>query len=90
MEAAGESDTVTISDQRSYIKIKTLRGNNPTELHGALSKVCGEFIVDGSTVFRWANRFRGDSVSLDNDPRPGRPRASTDKRSVKLMADALE
>ena len=27
---------------------------------------------------------------IDNDPRPGRPRTSTDERSVKLVADALE
>ena len=29
-------------------------------------------------------------MSIDNDPRPGRPRKSTDERSVKLVADALE
>ena len=46
--------------------------------------------MDHSTVSRWANRFRGGCVSIDNDPRPGRPRTSTDQRSVKLMADAFE
>ena len=29
-------------------------------------------------------------MSIDNDPRPGRPRTSTDERSVKLVADAPE
>ena len=29
-------------------------------------------------------------MSIDNGPRPGRPRISTDERSVKLVADALE
>ena len=29
-------------------------------------------------------------MSIDNDPRPGRPKASTDERDVKLVADALE
>ena len=59
------SGTVTISDQRSYIKIKTLRVKNPTEIHGALSEVCSEFTVDRSTVSRWANHFRGACVSID-------------------------
>ena len=36
------------------------------------------------------NRSRGGCVSIDNDPRSGRPRTSTDERSVKLVADALE
>ena len=90
MEPARVSGTATISEQRSYIKIETLRGKNLTEIHGALSDVCGEFTVDRSMVSRWANRFRGGCVSIYNDPRPGRPRTSTDERSVKLVADALE
>ena len=90
MRTTGVSGTVTISVQRSYIKIKTLRGKNPPEMHGALSEVCGEFTVDRSTVSLWANRFRGGCVSMDNDPKSGRPRTSTDERSMKLVADILE
>ena len=84
------SGTVTISDQRSYIKIETSRGKNPTEMHSFLSDVCGEFTVDRSTVSHWINHFHGGCVSIDNGPRPGMPRTSTDERSVKLVADALE
>ena len=84
------SGIVIITDLRSYIKNETLRGKNPTEILSALSEVCGEFTVDCGTVSRWVNRFRGGSVSTDNDPIPGRPRTSTDERSVKLVADALE
>ena len=81
---------VTISVQRSYIKIETLRGKNPTEIHCALSEGCGEFTVDHSTISSCANRFSGNCVRIDNDPRPERPKISTDERSVKLVADALE
>ena len=70
--------------------IQTLHGKNPTKIHGALREVCGEFTVDRSTVSRRANCFRGDCVSIDNDPRPGRARTSTDERNVKLVADAPE
>ena len=80
----------TISEQRPYIKIETLSGKNYTEIHGALCEVFGEFTVDRSTVSRWANCFRSGCVSIDNDPRPGRPKTSTDERCVKLVADALE
>ena len=83
------SGTVTISDQRSYIKIETLRGKNPTEINGALSEVCGEFTGHRNTVSSLANCFRGGCVSMDKDPRPGRPRSSNEK-SEKLVADALE
>ena len=39
MEPAVVSAIVTVSDQRSYIKIETLRDKNPTEIHGTLSEV---------------------------------------------------
>ena len=67
MESAGVSGTVTISNQRSYIKIETLPGKNPTEIHGALSEVCGEFTVGHSTVSCWGtgNRFCSGCVSID-------------------------
>ena len=52
MEPAVVSSTVSISVQRSYIKINTLHRKNPTEINGALSEVCGEFTVDRSTVSR--------------------------------------
>ena len=68
------SGTVTISGQRSHVKIETLRGKNPTEIHGVLSEVRGEFTVHRSTISHWANRFRGGCVSTDNYPRPGRSR----------------
>ena len=84
------SGSVTISDQRSYIKIETLRGNNPREIHGALSEACGEFTVDRSTVSRWANLSRVGRVNTDNDPSSGRSRTSAGERNVKLVADALE
>ena len=90
MEPAGVSGTVTLSDQRSYIKIKILYGKNPTEIHGAFSEVCGEFTVGRSTVSRCANCFRGGWVRRDNGTRPQRPRTSTYERSVKLVADSLE
>ena len=46
--------------------------------------------MDRSTVSRWTNRFHGGCVNMDNDPRPGRPRTSTNERSVKLVADTFE
>ena len=46
--------------------------------------------MKSSAVSRRSIRFRGGCLSTDNDPRPERPRTSTDERSVKLVADALE
>ena len=48
------------------------------------------FTVDRGMVSHWAERFRSGCVSIDNDPRSGRPRTSTDERTVKLVADVLK
>ena len=89
MASAGASGTVTVEDQTSYIKTETLRGKNPTEIHSVLREVCGEQTVDRSTVSRWAIRFRERRVTINDDSRPGRPKTSTDERSLKPVADFL-
>jgi DNA-binding Lrp family transcriptional regulator len=45
--------------------------------------------VDRSTVSRCATRFREGRVAINDDTRPGRPKTSTDERSVRLVADIL-
>jgi len=89
MASAGASGTVTFEDQRSYIKTETLRGKNPTEIHSVMREVCGEQTLDHSTVSRWATRFREGRVTINDGPKPGRPKTSTDERNVKLVADFL-
>ncbi|KAL1132425.1 hypothetical protein AAG570_010380 [Ranatra chinensis] len=89
MEATGASGTVSVEVQRSYIKIESLRGKTPTEIHSALREVCGDQTVDRSTVSRWANRFREGRVSVQDDQRSGRPKTATDERGVKLVADFI-
>ena len=78
MELIEASGTISDKDQWFYIKIKTLRGTNPTEIHRGLIDVCGESTVDRSTVSRWASRFRDGRESIDNDSRRGRPKTTTD------------
>jgi len=46
MVAVRVSGTVTNDDQRTYIKIETLRGKTPAEIHSSLMEVCGVETVD--------------------------------------------
>jgi len=82
MAAVRVSGTVTNDDQRAYIKIETLRRKTPTEIHSSLMEVCGVETVDRSTISRWGQRFREGRLSIENDPKSGRPRTSTDDQSV--------
>jgi len=77
------------ADQRSYIKTETLCGKTLTEIHSALREVCGEQTVERITVSHWATRFSQGCVTINDDPRPERPKTSTDEQSVKLVVDFL-
>jgi hypothetical protein len=50
MASAGASGTVTAEDERSSIKLHTLRDKNLTGIRIALREVCGVQTVDRSTV----------------------------------------
>jgi transposase len=67
-----------------------LRGKNPTEIHNALHEVCGDSVVDRSTVSRWASRFCEGRVSIQDDPRSGRPVTAMDDTSVVTVSTLLE
>jgi len=58
MEEDTDWSRISCSDQRSYIKIETLWGNNPTEIRNSVREVCEDSVVDRSTVSRWASPFR--------------------------------
>jgi len=67
------SGTLTNDDQRAYIKIETLHGKTPTEIHSLLMEVCGVETVDRGTISRWAQHFCDGRLSIENDPKSGRP-----------------
>jgi len=84
------SGTVTNDDQRAYIKIETLLGKTPTEIHSSVMEVCGVETVFRTIISRWAQPLREGSLSIENDPKSGRPRTSTDDQSVERVLQILE
>jgi hypothetical protein len=85
MEEETNWSQILCSKQRSYIKIENLRGKNPTEIHNALREVCGNSVVDRSTVSRWGSLFHEDRVIIQEDPRSGRPVTTTDDTSAVIV-----
>jgi transposase len=90
MEEETDWSQISRSDQRSYIIIETLQGKNSTEIHNALREVCKDSVVDRSTVSRWESRFREGRVSIQDDPRSGRPVTAMDDTSVVIVSTLLE
>jgi hypothetical protein len=90
MEEENDWSWISRSDQRSYIKIETLGGKTSTKIHNALHEVCRDSVVDRSMVSRWASHFRKGRLSIQDDPRSGRPVTATDDTSVVIVSTLLE
>jgi len=71
-------------------KLKLCKEINPTEIHNALHEVCGDSVVDRSTVSWGVSRFREGRVSIQDNPRSGRPVTATDDTSVVIVSTLLE
>jgi transposase len=90
MVAVRVSGTVINDDWRAYIKIETLCGKTPTEIHSSLTEVCGVETVDQSTISRWVQRFLERRLSIENDAKSGRRRTSTDDQIVERVFQIME
>ena len=66
MEEETDWSQISRSDQRSRVKIETLRGKNPAKIHNALHEVSGDSVVDSSMVSWWASRFCEGRVSIQD------------------------
>ena len=51
-------------------------------MHQDLRNVCGDDCLRLAQVFRRFARFQEDGESLENDPRPGRPRSTWSNENV--------
>lgn len=84
------SARVTNLDQRSYIKIETLRGRTPTEIYDLLREVCGANTMNRSTISRWSAKFKRGQTSVEDDPRSGRPRTSLEATNASIVATIID
>ena len=87
LEAEAVSGQITRSDQRSLIKMDSLRGKNPTEIHNNLKEMCGDNVVDRRTVSWWSAHFCEGRPSTEDNLRSGRPSTATDYTSEVIVND---
>ncbi|PSN41316.1 hypothetical protein C0J52_20248 [Blattella germanica] len=61
-------------EQRAYIKIAVLRGQNAREFHAQLLEAVGARALPYRTVARWVAAFESGREATKDKPRTGRPR----------------
>jgi histone-lysine N-methyltransferase SETMAR len=69
-------ESFTREELRGYIRLRTLLGIRPVDIHGELQEACGDSAPSYTTVQTWASRFKEGRSSVEDDPRSGRPSSS--------------
>lgn len=80
------SSSISIEEQRAFIKISILCETSPTEIYNNLQKACGDTALSRTTVFDWARRFKEGRSSIQDNARTGRPASATDEINVNSVA----
>ena len=76
-------------EQRVYIKFRSLLKDSNRNIHNDLVEVCGDQVLAYSTVRRWAELFREERDSIEDEPRTGRPKPATCEPSIELVGEFL-
>ena len=76
-----------VNSQRSIVFFLWKEGAPTSEIARRLKGVFEDEAMRERTVYKWVNRFESGRVSLEDDPRSGRPATCVTEETVSLIAD---
>ena len=76
-------------EQRSNIKFCFKLGKKIAETYELLKKVYGDDCMSRTQVYMWFTRFENGRDDLNDDPRPGRPEASSRAELVEKVREII-
>jgi transposase len=71
----------------AVIKFFLKEGLTPKEIYSKFIKVYEDFSPSFSTVKKWAAEFKRGRISLEDDPREGRPKSATPPEITEQVHD---
>jgi transposase len=76
-------------EYRAVIKLFVKEGLMPKETHSKFIKVYGDSSPSFSTIKKWAAEFKCGRISLEDDPRDGRPKSVTTPEIIEQVHDMV-
>ena len=67
---------------RSYIKCRIRLNIDSKQIFKELCGIYGPRTISVRTVFRWVKAFKAGKFSVEDEPRPGRPKTSVTKANI--------
>lgn len=77
-------------EQRVYIKMRTALKINAASIHQELVDILGDNAYSYRTVADWSRRFKDGRVSVEDDPRQGRPSTTLTKANIQLVEKLID
>ena len=74
---------------RGYIKIRSQLGYSAKNIFNDIVNIHGDTSVSYMTVCRWARQFVNGRVSVENEPKSGRPVSNSTKHALQTIKELL-
>ena len=78
-----------LKEQRTCLKFCFLLGKTPTESLEMLQEAFKEQALSRVWVFEWFSRFKKGDLSIENQPRSGRPSSSRNDENITKIREKL-
>ena len=75
--------------QRSIIFFLWKQGIATADIVKQLSDVFGDIALKKRAVYNWVDKFRNGQMTVEDDPRPGRPSTSLTKQNIEAVEQAV-
>jgi transposase len=75
--------------ERVNMKFCFKLGKSATETHEMFVEVYGDAVITRKTVYKWSERFRSGSESIDDEERPGRPSTSCTDENISKVNEMI-
>lgn len=82
---SGDTEKWTKTETRTVIKYLVQKKMKPTEIHEDLVNTLGECAPSYSTTKKWAAEFKRGRLSIEDDPRSGRPQSAVTEENIKKV-----
>jgi len=81
--------TCDLKEQRTCLKFCFLLGKTPTESLEMLQEAFKEQALSRARVFEWFSRFKKGALSIEDQPRSGRPSSSRNDENIAKICEKL-
>ena len=82
--------TGTWTRRLKYIKCSIRLNIDSKQIFNELCGIYGPQIISVRTVYRWVKAFKAGKFSIEDDTRPGRPKASVTKANIAAVKIVVE